>query len=122
MTRDGFFKKIVNDIAKRAGYRCSNPGCRRGTVGPSESNSDKHVHIGVAAHITAGSPGGPRYNSNITTKERRAITNAIYLCANCADLIDKNQGVDFPVDLLLRWKETNESEIWEELKNPRLHR
>ena len=117
MARDDFLKKTVDDVAKRAGYQCSNPGCRRRTVGPSESNSNKHVHIGKAAHITAASPAGPRYNSNLTPDERRAITNAIHLCADCADLIDKNQGIDFSVDLLLWWKETNENEVWEELKN-----
>lgn len=122
MARDDFPKKVVDDVAKRAGYQCSNRGCRRKTVGPSKSNSDKHVNIGKAAHITAASPGGPRYNSTLTPEERKAITNAIHLCAVCADLIDKNNGIDFPVDLLLYWKEINESEVWEEINNPRLWR
>jgi hypothetical protein len=122
MARDGFPKKVVEDVAKRAGYQCSNQGCRRRTVGPSENNSDKYVNIGKASHITAASPGGPRYNANLTPKERKSIANAIHLCADCADLIDKNKGVDFPVDLLLLWKEANESEVWNELKNPRLYR
>lgn len=120
--RDGFLKKVIDDVAKRAGYQCSNPGCRRGTIGPSESNSDKHIHIGIAAHITATSPGGPRYSSHLTPEARKAITNAIYLCTTCADLIDKNQDVDFPIDRLLRWKEIHEGEIAEGLKNPRVYR
>lgn len=45
MPRDDFPKKVVDDIAKRAGYQCSNPGCRRGTIGPSETNSDNDRHL-----------------------------------------------------------------------------
>lgn len=122
MARDDFPNKVVDDVAKRSGYQCSNPGCRRRTIGPSETNSDKHINIGKASHMAAASPGGPRYNFNLTPEERKSITNAIHLCADCTDLIDKNKGVDFPIDLLLLWKETNESEVWNELKNPRLYR
>lgn len=122
MARDNFTKKVVDGVAKRAGYQCSNQGCRRRTIGPSEGNSDKHVNISKASHITAASPGGPRYNSNLTPEEIKSIANAIHLCANCADLIDKNKGVDFPVDLLVLWKETNESEVRNELNNPKLYR
>jgi hypothetical protein len=101
MARENFPKNVIDNVAKRAGYLCSNPGCRKKTVGPSENNSSKHVSIGKAAHITAAAPGGPRYNPDFTSENRKAITNAIHLCANCADLIDKNEGVDFPAELLL---------------------
>ena len=76
MARDDFLKKVVDNIAKRAGYQCSNPGCRRRTVGPSETNSDKHVNIGKASHMAAASPGGPRYNSNLTPEERKSMARS----------------------------------------------
>lgn len=53
MEKDDFTKKVVDDVAKRAGCQCSNPGSRRKTVGPSKSNSDKHVNIGKASHSTS---------------------------------------------------------------------
>lgn len=122
MARDDFSSKVVDVVGKRSGCQCSNPGCRRRTVGPSENNLEKHSNIGKAAHITAAASGGPRYNPNLTPAERKVISNAIHLCADCADLIDKNNGIDFPVELLVLWKETNEAEVWNELKNPRSYR
>jgi len=120
MARDNFSKKVVDDVAKRAGYLCSNPVCRRRTIGPSESEADKHTNIGKAAHITAAAPGGPRYEPSLSPVERKSIKNAIHLCSVCADLIDKNKGVDFPVEILVIWKENHEIEIWNELNNPSL--
>ena len=74
----------------RAALICSNPDCRKQTVAPSESDEDKFVCIGKAAHITAAARGGPRYAIDMSPAERSAISNAIYLCSGCADLIDKN--------------------------------
>ncbi|MBU5676819.1 hypothetical protein KQI88_10350 [Alkaliphilus sp. MSJ-5] len=45
-------------MAKRVAYICSNPGCGKLTSGP-HSDSSKASIIGVAAHITAASKGGP---------------------------------------------------------------
>jgi hypothetical protein len=44
--------------------------------------------------MTAASPGGPRYDPSLTQKERGEISNAIFLCAVCADVVDKNNGLD----------------------------
>jgi hypothetical protein len=101
---DDFSPKIIKDVAHRASYTCCNPHCRRRTLAPSPANSAKMTHIGVAAHITAASPNGPRYDSSLTPQQRSAIENAIYLCIRCATLIDKNNGEDYPVDVLKAWK------------------
>jgi hypothetical protein len=63
--RDDFPTLIKEMLAKRVGYRCSNPGCRKPTSGPQEDPS-KAVNVGVAAHITAASPNGPRYDPSLT--------------------------------------------------------
>lgn len=34
----------------------------------------------------------------------------MFLCSNCADMIDKNKGIDFPTALLIEWK--NDHETW----------
>jgi hypothetical protein len=112
--RDEFSQKIITTVAKRAGYHCSNPECRKLTIGASKDNS-KSTLIGIASHITAASEGGPRYDPQITKEERMSLENAIWLCGNCSILIDKDR-LRFPVNVLLQWKSMIENESSQELK------
>src|ERR1035438_1369019 len=73
--RDEFTKETKDILAKRVGLRCSNPNCRRPTSGP-QAHPRKTVNIGVAAHIAAAAPGGPRYDDRMTPEERCGIENA----------------------------------------------
>jgi hypothetical protein len=77
--RDDFSLDIKDLLAKRVGMRCSNPNCRRVTSGPQE-DPRKSINIGVAAHITAAAPKGPRFDKNLTAEERRSPDNGIWLC------------------------------------------
>ena len=106
--RDDFSQRTKEILAKRVANVCSNPGCRVRTVGPDEGGSGT-VNIGVAAHIAAASDGGPRYDPFMTPEERSGIDNGIWLCQNCAHLIDADSAA-YPVELLHRWKEQTESE------------
>lgn len=111
MSREAdFLQQVKEMLQKRAAYICSNPNCRVLTLSPSETDIDKIIYIGEAAHITAASPQGPRYNKQLTTAERASIDNAIFLCSNCADMIDKNKGIDFDVEQLKKWK--SDHDIW----------
>jgi len=83
--RDEFPSAMKELLAKRVAYRCSNPDCRQVTAGPQEDTS-KVVNLGVAAHITAASPDGPRYDPSLTPEERRSANNAIWLCQTCGKL------------------------------------
>ncbi len=107
MERDDFSKPTIDVLAKRVGVRCSNPTCKKLTTGP-RSDSSLIVNIGVAAHITAASPGGPRYDATITSEQRQSIENGIWLCQNCAKLID-NDPMRYTVELLQEWKQRAES-------------
>lgn len=89
-------------MAKRVGFLCSNPTCQKLTVGPN-SNQVKHSNIGVAAHITAASEGGPRFNSELTVDQRKSINNGIWLCQTCSKLIDSDPQV-YTIDILNAWK------------------
>lgn len=111
--RDNFTKSTIDILAKRCGFLCSNPNCRKHTIGPNQ-NLQKATLIGIAAHITAASPEGPRYNVNLSEAERIHIDNGIWLCSNCATLIDKDEN-RFPIDLLKSWKDDIESEMLENL-------
>ena len=106
--RDDFSSKTIESLAKRVGYRCSNPACLlESTSGPHQDDPSKSVNIGVAAHISAASMGGPRYDARQTSEQRRSITNGIWLCQNCAKLIDSDAS-RFSVELLRTWKEEAE--------------
>jgi hypothetical protein len=100
--RDDFDPKTKETLAGRVGYRCSNPRCRQLTSGP-RTDPTKAVNIGVAAHITAASPGGPRYDPQLSPEERSSIDNAIWLCQNCAKMVD-NDEQRYTADLLREWK------------------
>lgn len=109
-TRDDFPNRTKEILKQRAAYICSNPSCKKMTIAPSSNNSDAVQFIGVCAHITAACEGGPRYDGNISSSDRSNIKNAIFLCANCATLIDKNNGIDYLPDTLIKWK--NDHEKW----------
>ena len=85
-------------MAGRVAYRCSIPFCRRATIGP-HTETDKTTLIGIAAHITAASPGGPRYDPGLTDIQRKSIDNGIWLCCTCATIVDKDAKA-YPVPYL----------------------
>ena len=107
-TRDEFPKTVVEALSKRAAFICSNPDCRALTIAPSEADATKWIYIGNAAHICAAAERGPRYKGGMTPEERASASNGLFLCSSCADMIDKNNGLDFPEPVLRRWKEDHE--------------
>lgn len=100
--RDEFTGSTKLLLEHRVNGRCSNPDCRRPTRGPS-SDSAKTVNVGDAAHITAASKGGARYDESLTSEHRREAENGIWLCKPCAKIVD-NDPDRFPVKLLREWK------------------
>ena len=112
--RDDFTQQTLDTIAKRVGVRCSNPSCRKLTTGP-RSDSSKIVNIGVGAHITAASENGPRYNSKLSSEERKSANNGIWLCQNCAKLID-NDPEKYPIAALEDWKIKSEETARDEIE------
>ena len=104
--RDDFKLPIARGLAQRVGYRCSNPDCRRDTSGPASTGGNA-VNIGVAAHITAASSGGPRFDPHLSSAQRSAIDNGIWLCQFCAKLIDSDE-TRFTKRVLIDWKASAE--------------
>ena len=100
--RDDFPEEVKRTLAARVNFLCSNPDCRAQTTGPQDDPT-KAVSLGVAAHITAASEGGPRYNSALAPEKRRHFDNGIWLCQNCAELIDSDL-LRFNETLLKAWR------------------
>jgi hypothetical protein len=96
-TRSDFSYAVKTALAKRSGYRCAICGAL--TTGPSAKSLMSSTNIGVAAHITAASSKGPRYDPSLTSDARASITNGIWLCQNHAKLID-DDCASWPVSKL----------------------
>ncbi len=107
--RDEFSPKTKHAVAARAGWHCSLRGCGKSTVGPSEEAPDAVTMIGKAAHISAAAsgPGARRYRV-MSPEERKHIDNAIWMCADHADLIDKDE-VTYTIDDLKQMKREHEA-------------
>ena len=107
--RDDFSDKTKRAVAARASWRCSFTGCPKSTVGPSEESPDAITNIGVAAHICAAAPGrgSRRYIAAMSPEERTGIENAIWLCADHATLIDRDE-VTYTVEQLRTMKRDHE--------------
>lgn len=65
------------------------------------------TNIGVAAHISAASPGGARYDATLTPEMRSDAANGIWLCQTHAKLIDDDEFT-YTSAVLSDWKETAE--------------
>jgi hypothetical protein len=100
--RDDFGEDVKRKLAARVGYCCSNPECRAPTAGPQDDPFGA-VNLGVAAHITAASPNGPRYYGALTPEKRCHFDNGVWLCQNCAHLIDSDV-THYTEELLRAWK------------------
>jgi len=75
------------------------------TSGPDAAGGT--TNSGVAAHISAASPGGARYDETLTAEQRSDIGNGIWLCQVHAKLIDDDE-LSYPPPLLREWKDVAE--------------
>jgi hypothetical protein len=114
--RDDFKGPTRLVLAKRAGWLCSFPTCRKPTVGATQDD-DHAIDIGTAAHICAAAPGGPRYDATQTPEARSSVKNGIWMCRDHGKAIDSPDS-EFTVAQLLEWKKQAESESrWRVLHN-----
>jgi hypothetical protein len=107
--RDDFSEHTKKQLARRAGYRCSFPGCGAITVGPNDEAGTKSSSIGMACHISAASAGrgSKRFIASMTAAERKDIKNGIWMCYTHGELIDTDES-RFSLEILNRWKEIAE--------------
>lgn len=115
MARDDFKLSTIKKLRDRVAHRCSNPSCRVATSAPQDEEGV--TNVGKAAHICAASPGGARFDAGMTSNERKAFSNGIWLCANHADEIDRDFNT-YTVELLKAWKKQAEATAKAELGKP----
>jgi hypothetical protein len=104
---------VKRTLALRAGNRCSEPNCRALTSGPQVDDA-KALNVGVAAHITGAAPRGPRFDPNLSPRERGDASNGIWLCQTHAKLVDNDLGY-YTREMLTDWKQRAEDEAREEI-------
>lgn len=116
--RDEFSSATKLLLSKRVGTLCSNLACSVPTYGPND-NPEKSTSRGVAAHIAAAAERGPRYDGSMTSEQRCAVANGIWLCENCAKIIDTDEA-RYSTDVLREWKRKAEQRARKALENPRV--
>ncbi|MEZ8368876.1 hypothetical protein AB6C94_05480 [Vibrio splendidus] len=102
--RHNFTQSVIQQMRDAVANFCSQPDCRVLTIAAKLDNESNKANVGVAAHICAAAPGGPRYDVNQTEVQRKNINNGIWLCYNCSRLIDIDEDA-YPVEVLHKWKQ-----------------
>ncbi|WP_431608776.1 hypothetical protein [Chryseobacterium sp. 'Rf worker isolate 10'] len=115
--RDNFSIITKTSLAKRSAYLCSM--CKSFTIGPSFESIISTNNIGVAAHISAASRKGPRYDETMTSAERSSISNGIWLCQTHAKMID-NDTKTWTVKKIVLCKKKHEEFVANKLGIPNL--
>jgi len=110
--RDDFPLNVKRALAGRAGNRCS--VCQKSTSGPGPTKGVARSD-GVAAHITAASQGGPRFDTSLSHEERRSAANGIWVCTQHGREIDAAEST-YSVELLRSLKKIREESATRELQ------
>lgn len=106
MARAGDFSpRTKEDLAHRAGYRCSFPGCSSVTAGPSRESDTATSNTGTACHIFAAAdgPGARRVSIALTPAQLSDIENGVWMCRDHGKLIDDDECTYTP-QLLKDWR------------------
>ena len=110
--RDDFSAEVKRTLAARAGHRCSVRD--KATSGPGDT-PELALSDGVAAHITAASPKGPRFDASLSSEARRSAENGIWVCTRHGREIDAATSA-FSVEVLCGLKKIREERASRELQ------
>lgn len=101
--RDNFTLSVKKIMAERVAWRCSFPDCGVITIGPKMGDDSKSMNLGEAAHIHAASLEGPRYDTAMSSEQRKDIQNGIWMCRSHATFIDADFN-EFSAETLRLWR------------------
>ncbi len=94
--------KALRTLYLLSGNQCGNPTCTTVLI-----NANGTL-VADVCHIKAESPGGPRFDKNLSMEERRAPANLMLLCNTCHTLVDE-EPKKYTVAVLTRWKSDREA-------------
>lgn len=103
-------------VISRSGNKCAYPNCGIDLTIDPQSAGDQPKATGKVAHITAASPGGPRYDASMPSKQRSSAGNLIYLCGPHHDAID-SQLEYHTCEFLFRAKRVHEEAVERAVRN-----
>lgn len=95
--------RTIKVLFAKSQNRCAYPDC-------SEQMIVGDLVLGEICHIRARRKNGPRYDPNLTAKERDAAANLVLLCPTCHSLVDKGDRCTFTVEWLEEIKRAHEAE------------
>ena len=104
--REEFRRAVKEELAGRAGNRCSLPWCRLATSGPALRGV---ANTGVAAHLFSAAAHGPRGQDGLSPDQLRAAENGIWCCRVHGEYIDTHRGNGFDVDTLKAYRRLAET-------------
>ncbi len=110
--RDEFPPDVKRTLAGRAGHKCS--VWYKSTSGPA-GDSPVALSDGIAAHITAASRKGPRFDASLSQEQRRSAKNGIWACTQHGREIDADKSA-FSADVLRGLKSIREDAAARELQ------
>lgn len=115
--KENDFPERVKSLAGRSvGFRCCFPECNRLLISRKE-NTVEILNIAEYGHIVAASPGGPRYDSSVSSEEIKSYENCIVLCPIHHHVIDNNPDI-YPSEKLKTWKTIAEERTRQEMLLP----
>lgn len=117
--RSNFSRTTRIHLEDMAGGRCANPSCRILTRGPAMYD-ERAIPIGHGAHIHAAAPKGPRGRRDLTPEQIRALENGVWLCPNCATIVDRDVHA-YSVDVLQGWQRRAEDRARAEMHKGLVH-
>lgn len=78
MPRDNLTPWTREMLGQSAGFNCVRPGCAKPTTALNlHADTVAGIGIGIAAHDSAASPGGPRFNEELTPEQRALWITAL---------------------------------------------
>ncbi|TMU56568.1 HNH endonuclease [Flagellimonas algicola] len=96
----------ITDIKKLfslCGNECAAPDCVENMIA-----EDGDTVLGEICHISAASKQGPRFDPEMTDKQRSSYDNLILLCPNHHKMIDNPSNLGtYTKELLMHWKQNH---------------
>jgi hypothetical protein len=105
LARPNISRLTIKQLYSKSGNQCAYPDC------VAKNFDDQGKNMSSIAHISAISPGGPRYDSNLTIEDRNDISNLLILCYKHHREIDHDNPDNYSIEVLKKMKTDHESTV-----------